>query len=121
MAVKEKLNISGARIVWPNFSGKATDYNTEGKRNFTVVFDDDQAVASFVYCSDFRHMCNRVVFQVFIDTFIIDTKQLFDIPRTGFPMFYQNNIVSARYGFQILIHGKSKGVLIRKSLIGIMK
>ena len=43
MAVKEKLNISGARIVWPNFSGKATDYNTEGKRNFTVVFDDDQA------------------------------------------------------------------------------
>ena len=41
MAVKEKLNISGARIVWPNFSGKATDYNAEGKRNFTVVFEDE--------------------------------------------------------------------------------
>lgn len=43
MAIKEKLTIMNARLVYKNFAGKATDYNAEGSRNFCVVFDDDAA------------------------------------------------------------------------------
>lgn len=43
MAVKEKLTIENARICYKNFAGKATDYNAEGARNFSVILDDDQA------------------------------------------------------------------------------
>ena len=43
MSVKEKLTIKDARICWKNFSGKKSDYNEEGKRNFNVIFDDETA------------------------------------------------------------------------------
>ena len=43
MSIKEKLTIQDARICYKNFRGQATDYNAGGKRNFSVVFDDDQA------------------------------------------------------------------------------
>ena len=43
MSVKEKLTIENARLVFKNFSGKPSEYNKEGDRNFAVVLDDDQA------------------------------------------------------------------------------
>lgn len=43
MASKEKIVIENAHIIFKNFSGKGTDYNTEGDRNFCVVLDEDQA------------------------------------------------------------------------------
>lgn len=45
MAVKEKLTIENARLVFKNLSGKGSEYNKEGDRNFAVVLDDDQAAA----------------------------------------------------------------------------
>ena len=43
MASKEKIVIENAKLIYKNFSGKGTDYNTEGDRNFCVVLDDEQA------------------------------------------------------------------------------
>ena len=43
MAVKSKLNIMNARLIFKNFSGKESDYNVRGDRNTCVVLDDDQA------------------------------------------------------------------------------
>lgn len=43
MAVKEKITIMNARLVFKNFAGKETDYNAAGARNFCVVLDDDLA------------------------------------------------------------------------------
>lgn len=43
MASKEKIVIENAKIIFKNFSGKGTDYNAEGDRNFCVVLDDEQA------------------------------------------------------------------------------
>ena len=43
MAVKNKLNIMNARLIFKNFSGKESDYNVRGDRNTCVVLDDDQA------------------------------------------------------------------------------
>ena len=45
MAVKNKLTIENARLVFRNLSGKGSEYNKEGDRNFAVVLDDDQAAA----------------------------------------------------------------------------
>ena len=43
MAVKEKLCIEDARLVFKNLSGKGSEYNKEGDRNFAIVLDDEQA------------------------------------------------------------------------------
>ena len=40
---KEKIIIENARLMFKNFSGKATDYNAEGDRNFCVVLNDEEA------------------------------------------------------------------------------
>lgn len=37
------LEISDARIIWPNFSGKADKFNDEGKRNFNLIIPDEEA------------------------------------------------------------------------------
>jgi hypothetical protein len=37
------LEINDARIIWPNFSGKPTEFNPEGgKREFNLVIPDDE-------------------------------------------------------------------------------
>ncbi len=39
----KKLQIEGARIFYKNFSGKGSQYNTEGSRNFCLELDNDTA------------------------------------------------------------------------------
>lgn len=43
MATKTKIIIENAHIIYKNFSGKPSDYNAEGDRNFCVVLTDEQA------------------------------------------------------------------------------
>ena len=38
-----KLQIEGARIFWKNFSGKGSQYNAEGSRNFCLELDNETA------------------------------------------------------------------------------
>lgn len=40
MAKKGKLQIEGARIFWKNFSGKGSQFNAEGSRNFCLELDN---------------------------------------------------------------------------------
>lgn len=41
--VTGKIRIEGARLIFKNFRGKATEFNEEGNRNFGVLLDDDLA------------------------------------------------------------------------------
>jgi hypothetical protein len=41
--VGEVFTIQGARILWPNFSGAADKYNSEGDRNFNLHLTKEQA------------------------------------------------------------------------------
>lgn len=41
--ITEEIKIEGAHIVCRNFSGKKTDFNAEGDRNFGVLLDDNLA------------------------------------------------------------------------------
>lgn len=43
MAKRGKLQIEGARIFWKNFSGKGSEYNAEGSRNFCLELDNETA------------------------------------------------------------------------------
>lgn len=43
MAKRGKLQIEGARIFWKNFSGKGSQYNAEGSRNFCLELDNETA------------------------------------------------------------------------------
>lgn len=36
----KKLQLEGVRILWPNFSGKKTEFNAEGDRNFNILIED---------------------------------------------------------------------------------
>lgn len=38
---KETLQIDDARIIWKNFAGKASQYNVEGNRNFSVIIPNE--------------------------------------------------------------------------------
>jgi hypothetical protein len=40
---EKKFQVENAEILWPNFSGRASDFNKEGDRNFVVVIDEDMA------------------------------------------------------------------------------
>lgn len=40
---KEKITIENARLIYKNFSGKGTDYNAEGDRNFCIVLNEELA------------------------------------------------------------------------------
>lgn len=40
---RKQVVIEGAQIIFRNFEGKETDYNTKGERNFCVVLDPDNA------------------------------------------------------------------------------
>lgn len=39
----DKVIISGARMIYRNFSGRETDYNKAGNRNFCVIIEDSNA------------------------------------------------------------------------------
>lgn len=41
--VTENLKIEGARLIFKNFQGKASQYNNEGRRNFGVLLEDNLA------------------------------------------------------------------------------
>lgn len=36
------LQIDDARIIWPNFSGRAGTYNREGERSFNLIIDSEE-------------------------------------------------------------------------------
>lgn len=40
-----QASIENAKLIFKNFSGRGTDYNDEGNRNFNVVLDEDMAQA----------------------------------------------------------------------------
>ena len=42
--VTSTIKLEGARMIFKNFSGKKTEYNEEGNRNFGVLIDDELAV-----------------------------------------------------------------------------
>lgn len=41
--VTSRIKMEGARLIFRNFQGKASDFNEEGNRNFGVLLDDEQA------------------------------------------------------------------------------
>jgi len=41
--VTSNITIEGARLIFRNFSGKVTDYNRNGQKNFCVMLDDELA------------------------------------------------------------------------------
>lgn len=41
--VTSNIKIEGARLIFRNFKGEASDYNAKGNRNFGVLLDDDLA------------------------------------------------------------------------------
>lgn len=41
--VRDRINIENAELMFRNFSGKQTQYNNEGNRNFCVRLDQDTA------------------------------------------------------------------------------
>ena len=43
--VTTNVKLEGATMIFKNFSGKKTEYNDEGNRNFGVLIDDDLAEA----------------------------------------------------------------------------
>jgi hypothetical protein len=45
MAENKTFKVEDAQIIFRNFSGKASQYNAEGNRNFAVILDDDTAEA----------------------------------------------------------------------------
>ena len=49
MARKDLLEIENASIIWPNFSGKPTDFRPQGGyRSFNVILDDPDLVQKLV-------------------------------------------------------------------------
>lgn len=42
---RNNLNLENARIIFPNFSGKAGKFNNAGNRNFCVIIDDFNVAA----------------------------------------------------------------------------
>ena len=42
MSEREVINIEDARIIWPNFEGRAEKYNRKGDRYFNVILDDEK-------------------------------------------------------------------------------
>lgn len=44
MAKRDLLEIENARIIWPNFEGRPTDFRPQGGyRNFNILLDSEQA------------------------------------------------------------------------------
>lgn len=41
--VNENIKIEGAKLIFKNFQGKASNYNDDGNRNFGVLLDDETA------------------------------------------------------------------------------
>ena len=41
--VTNNITIEGAKLIFRNFSGKTTDFNRSGQRNFCVILDDELA------------------------------------------------------------------------------
>lgn len=46
--VIKNIRLEGARILWPNFSGKEDKYNPKGNRNFTVLLEDPEVAKALM-------------------------------------------------------------------------
>lgn len=40
-APKGRLEINGAKIIWRNFAGRKDEFNTEGKRKFSIIIPNE--------------------------------------------------------------------------------
>lgn len=45
---RRKIQIENARIIWPNFSGKAGRFNREGERDFTLVIPNEEIYEALI-------------------------------------------------------------------------
>lgn len=46
--IEDNISFEGCRIIFRNFTGKQTQFNPAGKRNFCVIIDDEQIAAKLM-------------------------------------------------------------------------
>ena len=68
-----------------------------------IFLYDDQAVAAFIKDYDRRHMLDRMIDQIIINTSVVGRQQFFDVGQAGLAMPDRDDIISSVYILYVLI------------------